>query len=87
MSDADAYTQRIVEEVLAFLRAGGQVTWTEWRKMNVDYRGAFIAATQRIEIERELRGRASTADLYAEIDGGELHDTLGLIDAVERLAG
>lgn len=78
--------EKIVAEVVAFLRAGGHVTWTEWRKLSTDYRAAFIVARKQIDIEAEIVRRASAIDLYAELDGGELADELSLVNAVERLA-
>jgi uncharacterized membrane protein len=51
---AESALQFATEEAERFLRAGGRLSWLDWKEMGTETRAAFIAAGNRLASERAL---------------------------------
>lgn len=87
-----ARMESLVLDAQTFLRAGGTLSWSEWRRMDVDTRAAFAAANDALKVEHALRtatalsGPEGALSLHSELDGGDLAVDVALQAAVARLA-
>lgn len=74
-----------------FLRAGGVLSWGEWKQLGDASRRAFIKARQRVETERAtmlglaISGPDAALRLYSAVDGGRAAIQKLLADEVVRL--
>ena len=73
-----------------FVRAGGQVTLTEWTELNDFERAAILKAKEKLTHETAfINGMAQHSDMgrsevYATIDGGEMRALTFLNQALDQ---
>lgn len=79
--DVDA---RIQAEALAFLRAGGVVSWDEWRRMDERTRRAFESAGQSLAVERAHLNLEIVSGIFGGIGAAVEESDLDRLDAIER---
>jgi hypothetical protein len=73
----------------AFLRAGGRISWGEWSSLSKESQEIFVAAGDRIAIERSALTGAATNPAAAQamtdtLDGGRGKTERALMGAVEK---
>ena len=79
-TEAQAEMQAAAEE---FLRAGGVLTWSKWRRLTPESKMAFMDARQRLNVEQAVmiglasHSPQSAARVMAASDDGEME--IGMI--------
>jgi hypothetical protein len=78
-----------------FIRAGGRLTWAEWKALDAEWRAAFADAGDRVADSRAVsagwasQGPDQAAQVAEPHDGGALRLRLALsrvADAAEKIA-
>ena len=78
-------------EAGSFLRAGGVLSWRDWREMDGSERSAFVEAGKMLAAERaSLAGVASQSmagalSVGSVADGGEAMQAIGLEAAIQSV--
>lgn len=87
----DRVMAALIVEAGAFLRAGGALSWRDWREMDEPERAAFVEAGRMLTAERaSMAGVASQSlagalQVGSEADGGEAMRTMGLEAALQSV--
>ena len=75
-----------------FLRVGGHIDWHFWISLSEESKGVFLAAQERIDLERAIlfgaatQGTSQIAAMARPIDGGAAETRLALTRAVDSAA-
>lgn len=73
---SDEVQERLAEEAALFLRAGGQITLSEWALLDKSSRAAFAAAGEQVKSQQALQSALAgtvegLAALTSVVDGGK----------------